>query len=88
MRFFCMQWDRYDVLSKIVGGKKREIAFHFGRWCFNLFIESVLIIGGTLGRYGSTSIENIDDFFSTIANLSAALAKSSPLDFPSKKKFS
>ena len=31
-----------------------------GRWCFNLFIESVLIIGGTLGD---------DVFFSTIANL-------------------
>ena len=26
-------------------------------------------------------------FFSTIANLSAALAKSGPLDFPSKKSF-
>ena len=26
-------------------------------------------MGGTLGRYGSTSVENIDDFFSTIAYL-------------------
>ena len=46
-----------------MGGKKREITHHFGRWCFNVFIESVLIIGGTHGRYGSTSVENIDDFF-------------------------
>ena len=26
-------------------------------------------MGGTQGRYGSTSVENIDEFFSTIANL-------------------
>ena len=26
-------------------------------------------MGGTLGRCGSSSVENIDDFFSTIANL-------------------
>ena len=45
-------------------GKKKEITFHFGRWCFILFIESVLIMGGTLGRYGvESSVENIDDFF-------------------------
>ena len=51
-------------------GKKKEITFHFGRWCFILFIESVLIMGGTLGRCGSPSVENILwFFFSTIANL-------------------
>ena len=50
-------------------GKKKEITFHFGRWCFILFIESVLIMGGTLGRCGSPCVENIYDFFSTIANL-------------------
>ena len=33
-------------------GKKKEITFHFGRWCFLLFIESVLIMGGTLGQCG------------------------------------
>ena len=44
-------------------GKEKEITFHFGTWCFILFIESVLIMGGTLGRYGSSSVENIDDFF-------------------------
>ena len=51
-------------------GKKKEITFHFGRWCFILFIESVLIMGGTLGRYGTSSVENMDAFFFyTIANL-------------------
>ena len=38
--------------------------------CFILFIEGVLIMRGTLGRCGSSSVENIDEFFfSTIANL-------------------
>ena len=37
--------------------------------CFILFIESVLIMRGTLGWFGSSSVENINGFFSTIANL-------------------
>ena len=52
-----------NVLSKIVGGKKKEIIIPFGRWCFHLFIESILIMGGTLGHCGSSSVENIDFFF-------------------------
>ena len=44
-------------------GKEKLITFHFGRGSFNLFIEGVLIIGGTLGRCGSSSVENIDEVF-------------------------
>ena len=43
-------------------GKKKKFPFYFGRWCFTLFIESVLIMGGTLGRYGASSVKNIYDF--------------------------
>ena len=36
-------------------------------------------MGGTLGRYGSTSVENIDDlFFSTIANLTKTACTKRP----------
>ena len=30
---------------------------------YRKLIESDLIMGGTQGRYGSTSVENIDEFF-------------------------
>ena len=39
-------------------------------------------MGGTLGRYGSTSVENIDDlFFSTIANLTKTACTKRPKTF-------
>ena len=67
-----------NVLSEIVGGKKKEIIIPYGRWCFYLFIESILIMGGTLGQCGSSSVENID-FFSTIAHLFKKRVKKSKL---------
>ena len=67
-----------NVLSKILGGKKKEIIIPFGGWCFHLFIESILIMGGTLGQCGSSSVENID-FFSTIAHLTKKPVKKSKL---------
>ena len=39
-------------------------------------------MGGILGRYGSTSVENIDDpFFSTIANLTKTACTKRPKTF-------
>ena len=39
-------------------------------------------MGGTLGRYSSTSVENIDDpFFSTIANLTQTSCTKRPKTF-------
>ena len=35
-------------------------------------------MGGTLGRCGSSSIENIDDFFSTIENLTKTACYKKP----------
>ena len=35
-------------------------------------------MGGTLGRCGSWSVENIDDFFSTIANLTKTACYKKP----------
>ena len=38
-------------------------------------------MGGTLGRCGSSSVENIDDFFSTIANLTKTACTKKPKTF-------
>ena len=45
--------------------KRQEKRNYFPLWemCFILFIESVLIMRGTLGWCGSSSVENIDEFF-------------------------
>ena len=38
-------------------------------------------MGGTLGRYGSTSVENIDDLFFSIANLTKTACTKRPKTF-------
>ena len=64
--------------------RKKKLPFTLGDGAlfFILLIESFLIMGGTLGRYGSTSVENIDDpFFSTIANLTKTACTKRPKTF-------